>query len=97
MLIDSCITQLKAQGPSRTCNESNEEEEKKTQVISQKLHYLFLQPSSRRLLRHPPHRRPRVPRRHLRVRFDVAWFKVQGSGCRVQGSGFRVQGSGFRV
>ena len=26
-LIDPCITQLKAQGPSRTCNESNEEEE----------------------------------------------------------------------
>jgi len=25
-LIDSYITQLKAQGPSRTCNESNEEE-----------------------------------------------------------------------
>ena len=25
-LIDSCITQLKAQGPSRTCNESKEEE-----------------------------------------------------------------------
>ena len=26
-LIDSCITQLKVQGPSRTCNESNEKEE----------------------------------------------------------------------
>ena len=26
-LIDSCINQLKAQGPSRTCNESKEEEE----------------------------------------------------------------------
>jgi len=26
-LIDSCITQLKAQEPSRTCNESKEEEE----------------------------------------------------------------------
>ena len=26
-LIDSFITQLKAQGPSRTCNESEEEEE----------------------------------------------------------------------
>ena len=26
-LIDSCITQLKAQAPSRTCNESKEEEE----------------------------------------------------------------------
>jgi len=25
--IDSCITQLKVQGPSRTCNESKEEEE----------------------------------------------------------------------
>ena len=25
--IDSCIAQLKAQGPSRTCNESKEEEE----------------------------------------------------------------------
>ena len=27
-LIDSCITQLEAQGPSRNCNESKEEEEK---------------------------------------------------------------------
>ena len=26
-LIDFCITQLKAQGPSTTCNESKEEEE----------------------------------------------------------------------
>jgi len=26
-LIDSCITQLKTQGPSRTCNESKKEEE----------------------------------------------------------------------
>ena len=28
-LIDSCITQIKAQGPSRTCHEREEEEEKK--------------------------------------------------------------------
>jgi len=28
-LIDSCITQRKAQGPSRTCNESKEENEEK--------------------------------------------------------------------
>jgi len=26
-LTDSCITQLQVQGPSRTCNESQEEEE----------------------------------------------------------------------
>ena len=29
--IDSCITQLKAQEPSRTCNESTEEEEVSTE------------------------------------------------------------------
>ena len=29
-LIDSCIAQLKAQGPSRICNESKEEEERRT-------------------------------------------------------------------
>ena len=29
-LIDSCITQLKDQGPSRTCNESKEEEKEET-------------------------------------------------------------------
>jgi len=37
-LIDSCITQLKAQGPSRTCNESKEEEEEEAtqvQILSQ--------------------------------------------------------------
>ena len=31
-LIDSCITPLKAQGPSRTCNESKEEEEEETRL-----------------------------------------------------------------
>jgi len=32
-LIDSCITQLKAQGPSRTYNESKEEEEETSESI----------------------------------------------------------------
>ena len=32
-LIDSCITQLKAQGPSRTCNESKEEEEEGVRCV----------------------------------------------------------------
>jgi len=30
-LIDSCITQLKAQGPFRTCNESKEEKRRVTE------------------------------------------------------------------
>ena len=33
-LIASCITQLKAQGPSRTCDESKEEETKKFRVVA---------------------------------------------------------------
>ena len=32
-LIDSCITQLEAQGPSRTCNESKEEEEEHSKTL----------------------------------------------------------------
>jgi len=36
-LVDSCITQLKAQGPSMTCNESKEEEEVSLQVASSSL------------------------------------------------------------
>ena len=30
LLVDCCITQLKAEGPSRTCNESKEEEKEPT-------------------------------------------------------------------
>jgi len=33
-LIDFCITQLKVQGPSRTCNESKEEEEEVRAAVS---------------------------------------------------------------
>ena len=33
-LIDSCITQLKAHGPSRTCNEITEEEEETSEDAS---------------------------------------------------------------
>jgi len=33
-LIDSCITQLKAQGPARTCNESKEDLEGSVGVVS---------------------------------------------------------------
>jgi len=32
-LIDSCISQLKAQGPYRTCKESKEEEEEEEGVV----------------------------------------------------------------
>ena len=33
-LTDFCITQLKAQGPSRTCNESKEEEEEALEPLA---------------------------------------------------------------
>ena len=54
-LIDSCITQLKAQGPSRTCNESKEEEEEEEVYQKAELHgVVFL------LLREPLLPRERV-------------------------------------
>jgi len=34
LLLDFCITQLEAQGPSRTCNESKEEEEASSLLLS---------------------------------------------------------------
>ena len=34
-LIDSCITQLREQGPSGTCNESKEEEERNTCITQE--------------------------------------------------------------
>ena len=40
-LIDSCTTQLKAQGPSRTCDESKEEEEEDLQIGVGKRHQRF--------------------------------------------------------
>jgi len=33
-LIDSCTTQLEGHGPSRTCNESQEEAEEDTEVVA---------------------------------------------------------------
>jgi len=40
-LMDSCISQLKAQGPSRTCNESKEEKREVTFDPSTHLSFLF--------------------------------------------------------
>ena len=41
-LIDSCITQLEAQGPSRTCNESEEEKEEDIRASHNFLHSSFV-------------------------------------------------------
>jgi len=37
-LIDSCISKIKAQGPSRTCNESKEEYREHREVGAHRLH-----------------------------------------------------------
>jgi len=37
-LVDACITQLKAQGPSRACNESKEEGEEGFATTDKALH-----------------------------------------------------------
>ena len=52
-LTDSCITQLEAHGPSRTCNESKDEEE-----VSLSLSLLNHSPEPGNHLAPPPHRSP---------------------------------------
>ena len=49
-LIDSCITQLKAQGPSRTCDESKEEEDAIRKVRDQLPHKHGRDPYNQHLL-----------------------------------------------
>jgi len=46
--IDSCITQLKAQGPSRTCHESKEEDEKEKEEKEE-------EETDKEISRPPPH------------------------------------------
>jgi len=65
-LIDSCITQLKAQGPSRTCNESKEEEVRVDQTGVVELPAVIVEAAL--ALRHPPARR----RTTLQT---VQWFR----------------------
>jgi len=80
-LIYSCITQIKAQGPSRTCNESKDFRKRRLGVggdgrgeCGHRPLQLFVYKGVRRLLR-----------------------RGQGLGFRVQGSGSRVQGPGSRI
>jgi len=56
-LIDFCITQLKAQGSSRTCNESKEEEEKQCllSAFGFRLSICFLESRSLKHHPNPPH------------------------------------------
>ena len=63
-LIDFCITQLKAQGPSKTCNESKEAEEEGGPLFGPAAHLHRLRTSSARL-------RTGVP---PRARFRTVFF-----------------------
>ena len=84
--MDSCITQLKAQGPSRTCNESKEEEEE-IGPFRPACHVVKLSGFGFRV---------------SGFRFRVSGFGFRVSGFRFQVSGFRASsfraaGSGFGV
>ena len=83
-LRDSCITQLKAQGPSRTCKASKEEEKRREDLRAPRS---SLTGVPRSLKKTGPG-----------SRVQGSGFMVQGSGFRVrfrvQSSGFRIQGSG---
>ena len=83
-LIDSCITQLKTQGPSRTCNESKEKEGG-VGFMSGGCGFEFRVSGS--------------GFRDQGSWFMVSrpGFMVQGFVCRVEGSGCGLQGTGCRA
>ena len=103
---NSCITQLKAQGPSRSCNESQEEEEDNELAgpgpdSPPTTSYLCLSKTPKPLIGGwglPPRRGGNPPPPMvfgLRVR--RFGFRVSGSGFRISGRGFGVWGLGFGV
>jgi len=79
-LINSCITQLKAQGPSRTCNESNEEERRNQ--MGEDLAYSKMVYSMADLMQEEGF--------SCRPSLASTRYLVQGEGFRVQDLGFRV-------
>jgi hypothetical protein len=94
-LIDPCITQHKAQGPSRTCNESKKEEEEGTgyrvkgiRGVGERLGQsqdVSLGPGSR------------VKGTGCRVQ-EKGYTWCEGEArIEVKGVGYRVQGTGYRV
>ena len=71
-LIDSCITQLKVQGPSRTCNESKKEEEEGEEGVRGDLASPQMAPRT-----YPPKMCPGIPpRRALRGSSQPAGQRV---------------------
>jgi len=110
--IDSCITQLKAQGPSRTCNESKEEVQlnqkrgprshgahrgQRRMLLSLSFSLSFSQ--SIRGAREDAPVPPRIgaPLQVHCYLFPGLGFRIWASGGWVQDLGFRVWGLGFRV
>jgi hypothetical protein len=78
ILIDSCITQVEAPEPSRTCKESKEEEGG----------WGFVTASSGEKTVDRSEPAPPWTVQGSGFRVQGSGFRVQGSGFRVQGSGF---------
>ena len=108
-LIDSCITQLEAQGPSRTCNDSKEEEEVATNEESPRGGVLFLMSDvyGYHVGGQEDGEDTAVPEREDAhgdgdergedARETGFGFRVSGFRFRVSGFRFRVSGFGFEV
>ena len=88
-LIDSCITQLEAQGASRTCNESQEEEGAR---FSSRDTAWFMDHSFG-----PGGSKEEEEEVASGLRVQGLGFEVQGSGSGVQGLGLGVQGLGSKI
>ena len=83
--IDSCITQLRAQGPARTCNKSKEEEE--GWGVGYRTAHLLIE--FRPVLRkHPP---------GSGVLVQESWFRILVQDFEVWVQVLGIEGLGFRV
>ena len=99
--IYSSISQLKAQGPFRTCYESKEE--RKEEVHESRLHASRVSLLDLEETLSCPNPRPegatspRVQDLSFVSEVEVLGLENEGSGAKVQGSWCRVWGSGVRV
>ena len=102
--VDSCTTQLNAQGPSRTYNECTEKEKEESNISADYSH-CQLQPQHPLPVFSPPESSATPPHGpaefflHHQFLFSRCGpgLEAQGLGSGVRGSQPRVQGSGFRV
>ena len=100
-LVDSCFTQVKAQGPSRTCNESKEEEEEEAKRAMLRDADRVVSRRKMKTMKHARWRRLTSSSSLLLSSLELSDIKPDRGFHTIQPGrrclGFGVQGLGFGV